>query len=227
VRLPPILARFETATLLLVVAIAAAAWAFFGLAGEMREGELEAFDRAVMMALRNPADPADPLGPPAVELMMRDITALGGVAVLTLVSAVVTLDLLLRRRWRHALLLPVAVAGGQILSNVAKAAYGRPRPDLVPHGVDVVSASFPSGHSMMAAAVYLTLAAMLAKVEPDRRLKALYLGTAMAVIVLVGISRVYLGVHWPSDVLAGWAAGAGWALICNLAARRLIDDPSA
>jgi undecaprenyl-diphosphatase len=80
---------------------------------------------------------------------------------------------------------------------------------------------------MMAAAVYLTLAAMLAKVEPDRRLKALYLGTAMAVIVLVGISRVYLGVHWPSDVLAGWAAGAGWALICNLAARRLIDDPSA
>jgi undecaprenyl-diphosphatase len=223
-RLPPFLARVETATLLLALCVAGFIWAFFSLAGEIGEGDLTRLDRVVMLLLRNPADPADPLGGPMIELAMRDVTALGGVTVLTLLVTAVTLYLLVKGRQRHAVLLLGAVAGGQVLSNLAKAIYDRPRPDLVPHGVEVTSASFPSGHAMMATSVYLLLGVMLARVEPKRRLKILYLLTALVLAVLVGISRVYLGVHWPSDVMAGWVAGAGWALACNLIARAWIGE---
>jgi undecaprenyl-diphosphatase len=107
------------------------------------------------------------------------------------------------------------------VSTVLKAAFERPRPDLVPHGSYVSTASFPSGHSMMAAVVYLTLGALLARVEPDRRVKVFILTAAVLLALLVGVSRVYLGVHWPTDVLAGWTVGAGWALLFWLVARAL------
>jgi undecaprenyl-diphosphatase len=102
---------------------------------------------------------------------------------------------------------------GQGCSELLKHLYGRPRPDLVPHGVYVYSASFPSGHSMLSATVYLTLAALIASLEPRRGAKILVFVTAVLVMVAVGVSRIYLGVHWPSDVLAGWCAGAGLALV--------------
>jgi undecaprenyl-diphosphatase len=104
-----------------------------------------------------------------------------------------------------------------MLSMAVKMGFDRPRPELVPHGSYVYTASFPSGHSMMSAVVYLTLAAMLARVQPQWRLRIYILGVAVLVTLLVGFSRVYLGVHWPSDVLAGWAVGAAWALTCWLA----------
>jgi undecaprenyl-diphosphatase len=104
---------------------------------------------------------------------------------------------------------------------VLKEFFERPRPDLVPHGAEVFTASFPSGHAMMSAVVYLTLGALLARVETGLRVKAFVLSVSVLLTVLVGISRVYLGVHWPTDVLAGWTVGAAWAVMCWLIARVL------
>ena len=124
-------------------------------------------------------------------------------------------------RRRSMLLLLTAVGGGQMLTTLFKRGFDRPRPDLVPHEAIVYTASFPSGHAMMAAVTYLTLGAMLARVQPTRALRAYVLALAAIVTVAVGISRVYLGVHWPTDVLAGWTAGAAWALACWTVARWL------
>ena len=216
--------NIEAATVLLLLLLAAALWAFFALASEMTEGDLTGFDKTLLLSLRTPGDPSDPIGGPALEQVMRDLTAVGGATVLILISVAVVVALLIRRHWRSALVLALAVAGGQILSHLAKSFFDRPRPDLVPHGVQVFSSSFPSGHSMMATITYLTLAVMLARVEPDRRMKVFYLVLAALLSLAVGVSRVYLGVHWPSDVLAGWAAGSAWALMVALIAEWL-DPP--
>jgi undecaprenyl-diphosphatase len=204
-----------------VLAVAGGIWAFVELADEVREGETARIDRALLLALRSATDPSDPLGPLWLEEVGRDVTALGGIAVLTLLSLAVTAFLLLRRLHGAAMLLAASVLGGMLASQALKSFFERPRPDLVPHGVHVFTASFPSGHAMMSAAVYLTLGVLLARVEPSLRGKAFLLGCAVLLTLLVGISRVYLGVHWPSDVLAGWALGAAWALFCWLVARAL------
>ncbi|MAM60675.1 phosphatase PAP2 family protein [Maritimibacter sp. UBA3975] len=214
-----LLRRVETVTLLAVLCVAGGVWAFVVLSGQMIEGDLRAFDESVLMALRSAGDPATPIGGPQVEVVMRDITALGGVTVLTLVTVAALVHLVLRGRRGAALFLAIAVLGGRALSHVAKAGFDRPRPDLVPHGVEVATASFPSGHSMMAAVTYLTLAVMLARLEGRRSIRAFYAVAAVLLTLSVGVSRVYLGVHWPSDVLAGWTLGAAWALIVWLVAR--------
>lgn len=207
--------------LLLLLVLVALGWAFFGLADEVMEGETHALDEAILLAMRNPADLSDPLGPRWVEEMGRDVTALGGIAVLTLVTVAVAGLLVLQGAVRSAVLVVGAVLGGTALSSFVKEIFDRPRPDLVPHGAEVYTASFPSGHSMMAAVTYLTLAALLARVQPSRRLKVYVLTVATLVTLAVGVSRVYLGVHWPTDVLAGWTAGAAWALMCLAVARYL------
>lgn len=204
--------RVELPVLAVLAAASLAVWAFIELADEVLEHETHAFDRFVLLALRSAGNPDDPLGPPWVEEMARDFTALGGIGVLVLVSAAALAYLMMLRRRHAALLVLVTVAGGLLLSSALKYAFDRPRPDLVAHGSLVYSASFPSGHSMMSAVVYLTLAALLARQHAAYAVKAFLLGAATALTVLVGMSRVYLGVHWPTDVLAGWAAGAGWAL---------------
>jgi undecaprenyl-diphosphatase len=119
----------------------------------------------------------------------------------------------LTRKARAAILVLVSVVGGTLLSQTMKFAFARPRPDLVPHGAEVYTASFPSGHSMMSAIVYLTLGALLARTQPDRGVKVYIMTLAVALTLLVGVSRVYLGVHWPTDVLAGWSLGGVWALL--------------
>jgi undecaprenyl-diphosphatase len=146
--------------------------------------------------------------------MMRDITALGGTAVLTLGVLAVTGFLALMRKTHAAVTVLVSVVSGMVLSQAIKWAYARPRPELVPHGMETYSASFPSGHSMMAAVVYLTLGALLARHQAQPRMRVYVLLVAVLLTVLVGISRVYLGVHWPTDVLAGWCLGAAWAILC-------------
>lgn len=201
--------------------IAAFLWGFAHLASEVLEGDTNAFDRAVLLALRNPADLADPIGPGWFEGMARDITALGGVAVLTFLTVAVAGWLWMRGNGRTMWLVLLSSAGGFAVSHLLKEVFGRARPDLVPHGATVYTASFPSSHSMMSAAIYLTLAALVARVEPRRRVKAYLLVVASLLSVLVGLSRIYLGVHWPTDVIAGWALGATWALIWWMGARWL------
>jgi len=213
--------RAELLPLLVIVLVAGGVWLFAELADEVGEGETRQIDEAILMAMRNPADASDPLGPRWLEEMERDFTALGGVGVLSVLTLAVSAFLTLDRKGRTAVLVLIAVGGALVLSFLLKSGFQRPRPELVPHGSYVYTSSFPSGHSMMSAATYLTLGALLARVQPRRRIKILLLGFATLLTLIVGCSRVYLGVHWPTDVLAGWTAGAIWALICWLIARRL------
>jgi undecaprenyl-diphosphatase len=148
--------------------------------------------------------------------MMRDFTAMGSTGVLTLMVLTIAGFLAMTRKGHAALFVLASVIGGVLISQSIKWAYARPRPELVPHGAEVYTASFPSGHSMMAAVVYLTLGVLLARTQADRIVKIYIVAVAVIVTVLVGTSRVYLGVHWPTDVLAGWALGAAWALLCWL-----------
>jgi len=194
--------------------IGGALQAFAELADEIEDGETHAFDRRVMLAMREPGSPSDPLGPPWIEFVARDITALGGTAVLVLLTLAALGFLLLNRRWGAAIFLGLSMVGGTLLSNALKSIFDRPRPDLVPHAVEVSSASFPSGHAMLSAVAYLTLGALVAETLPERRFRIYLLLWAVLLTLLVGTTRVYLGVHWPTDVLAGWCIGAAWALAC-------------
>jgi undecaprenyl-diphosphatase len=211
----------ELRTLAVVLLVAACAWTFVELADDVTEGDTRALDEAMLLALRNPADPSDPLGPPWLEEFGRDVTALGSFGILTAITLAAAGFLWLQGERRTMLFVLIAVGGGQALSTLFKRGFDRPRPDLVPHDAVVYTASFPSGHSMMAAVTYLALAVLLARVQPRRAQKVYLLALAALVTVAVGVSRVYLGVHWPSDVLAGWTAGAGWALLCLLVAHWL------
>jgi undecaprenyl-diphosphatase len=194
--------------------IGGALQAFAELADEVEDGETHAFDRRVMLAMREPGNASDPLGPSWIEFVARDITALGGTAVLVLLTLAALGFLLLNRRWGAAIFLGLSMVGGTLLSNALKSIFDRPRPDLVPHAVEVSSASFPSGHAMLSAVAYLTLGALVAETLPERRFRIYLLLWAVFLTLLVGTTRVYLGVHWPTDVLAGWCIGAAWALTC-------------
>jgi undecaprenyl-diphosphatase len=202
-----------------IALIAAATWIFIELLDEVSEGEARAVDEAIILAFRVPNDPADPIGQPWFEEAMRDITALGSAPALVIAVLAVVGFLMLAQAWRPAVFTLVASGGGLVLSSLLKYTVDRPRPDLVPHGNLIYTSSFPSGHSMMSAVVYLTLAALVTRLIERRRLKGYALAVAMMLTLLVGVSRVYLGVHWPSDVVAGWAAGAAWALGCWMIAR--------
>ena len=186
------------------------------LASEIGEGETRAFDTAILLAFRNPADHADPIGPRWVEQAVRDLTSLGSTVVLALITLAALGYLLIERKHRAALFLLIAIGGGTLLSTLLKLGFDRPRPDLVAHGVEVWSASFPSGHALMSTATYLTLGALLARVQSKRRVKLYLIGLALLISLIVGMTRIYLGVHWPTDVLAGWSVGAAWALACWL-----------
>jgi undecaprenyl-diphosphatase len=216
-----LLRRFETRVLVFSIAAASALWGFFKIAGEVAEGDTRALDERFVLLFREPGNLSDPIGSRSFEEAVRDITALGGFTLVTLATVVGVLAFLFHGRRRHALVLAGAVLLAFLSSEVMKAFYSRPRPDLVPHGSYVYSASFPSGHSTLSAATYLTLAMLISSLEPKRRTKALVYGVALAFLFTVGLSRVYLGVHWPSDVLAGWCLGAVWALVAWIVLRRI------
>jgi len=201
--------------------IAAPVWFFVEVADEVKEGETERFDRGLLLALRSEGDVTDPIGPRWVEEMARDFTALGGVAVLCLLTIAAVGYLVLLKKPKAAAFVAGSILGGLLLSVTLKSLYSRPRPDLVPHLSHAYTSSFPSGHSMLSAAVYLTLGALLARLHSNVLIKAYFLLWALSLTVFVGFSRVYVGVHWPTDVLGGWAAGAAWAALCATVARRL------
>ena len=193
-------------------------WGFLELAERISAGATHTVDAAWLLALRNPANLAQSIGPAWVPETMRDLSALGSSTVLGLLTLSVLGYLLLLRKPQLAVLVVVAVGGAMILSVLLKEGYDRPRPDLVPYQTQAYMASFPSGHSMMSATTYLTLAVIVARMQRRRRLKIFFLGLAILVMLLVGVSRIFLGVHWPTDVLGGWTAGATWALVCCLVA---------
>jgi undecaprenyl-diphosphatase len=203
----------ELAPLLLLFLAATALFAFGQIAAAVIEGDTRGFDEAVMRSLRTAGDLADPIGPPWLEEGVRDLTALGSIVVLTLLTIAVLGFLLIDGKRATALYVLVAVGGGALLSTLAKTLFARPRPELVAHLVEVTSYSFPSGHATSSAVTYLTLGVLLASAQRRKRIKAYLIGVALTLTLLVGTSRVYLGVHWPTDVLAGWALGAAWAML--------------
>ncbi len=207
--------------LIVLAIIVIAGWLAAELADEVLEGTTQQYDEWVLRHLRTPGDMTDPLGPEWFEDMWRDITALGSVTVLTLVTIACAGYLLMRRRYRMLALLAAATVGGLAVSLVLKNLFARPRPEFASAATHVITASFPSGHSMLSATVYLTLGVLLARTSTRYRHKLYFITVALIVSLLVGLSRIYLGVHYPTDVLAGWSFGLIWALLCWLIAQFL------
>lgn len=207
--------------LLGILVVAGLVWAFVAIADEVAEGDFTKLDDRILLAFRVEGHPDRPVGPPWVANAARDLTSLGSTAVLVLVTAATAGYLFSTGRRRAGFFLLGAVIGGAALSFALKLGFDRPRPEIVGHLDRPLSSSFPSGHSMVSAVVYLTLGALLARSTDRRGLKIYFLGTAVLLALTIGLTRVFLGVHYPSDVLAGWTAGAAWALLCLVLARFL------
>ncbi len=195
---------------------------FLGLAGVVTGGTTQSFDEGFLRGLRTGADLATPSGPAFLTPLAHVATDLGGTPFLTTLTVLLAIWFAVRRQWRFLAILLAAVLGETLLSSGLKALFDRPRPDIVPHLVHVSSKSFPSGHASSAAAIYLTVAALIAAQVQRQGVRVAVFTVAGAVAFLVGASRVYLGVHYPTDVLAGWSFGAAWAAIVWIAARRLM-----
>ncbi len=186
-------------------------FAFIAIADEMAEGELRKIDEWLFLSLRSAGDPSQPLGPAWLQETAVEITAIGGFPLIVLTFAAVAGFFFVTERYGAALYAVLSVGSGALLSQTLKQYYGRPRPDLVDHLDTVHTLSFPSGHALVTTVAYLTLASIVIGFLESRRARFYVLAVAVLVAVIVGVSRVYLGVHWPSDVAAGWALGAAWA----------------
>ena len=213
--------RSELAVMLAALLVLGLAQTFLLLAGEVLEGDTQSFDERMLAALRKPEDPSMPIGPWWLRATALDITALGSPTVLGLTVVAVCGYLVLQQLYRVAGFVVIASAGGWLLNDVLKAVFSRTRPSIVPHLREVASESFPSGHALTSAAVFLTLGVLLMRVSERRLTKFYCLAVAMAATFLVGVSRVFLGVHYPTDVLAGWLIGLSWALLCWVVERVL------
>lgn len=198
-----------------------AALAFFAVAALVSEGDTQQIDEAIVRWFRQPGNPNLARGPAWLTEVAIDITALGSTVVLLMLVGAVAGFLWLQGQTRLMLLLMGALGGGFFLNALLKTTFARARPSVVPHLREVFTYSFPSGHAALSAIVYLTIGVLLFEVVRGRAVRLYCLAVAMAATVLVGCSRVFLGVHYPSDVLAGWAAGIGWAAICWLAVQYL------
>ncbi len=217
----------ETPTLAAWIVTAAGLCGFLAMAAAAFDLIPHGFDTALLLGLRVAGHPDLAIGPAWLPGAVRDVTALGSTTVLWTAAAAATVFLLIVRQRAKALHLFAAMASGQVLSTLVKLVVHRPRPDIVPHLTVETSLSFPSGHATMSAVAYLTLALLAASALRSRAARLFLFALAVLMIFLIGISRLYLGVHWPSDVMAGWCIGTAWTMLCWLAARRLQRQRSA
>jgi len=215
------LTQQEAVVLVALLVVVLSLFAFVKIAEELGESGLASFDERLLQLLRVPGQPHVPIGPAWLLEAAQDITVLGGRTMLVSVTVFAIGYLALERKYGAMWLVTAAAAGGGLLETVLKQLFSRGRPSVVPHLVAVTSPSFPSGHSMLGAIMYLTLGALLARFATRRRTRIYLLAVAVLMTAVIGATRVYLGVHYPSDVLAGWCAGLIWALTCWLVARYL------
>jgi len=222
--------RYDIFYLLVLLLIFVIFWSVLGVSDLAERGRIQQFDEWVLSIVRQAEDPMQLRGPEWLKDFMRDITALGGAPVLTLITLGVIGYLILQKSYRSLWLVIVATVTGLLMSFLLKFYFIRPRPDIVPHLMTETTPSFPSGHSMMSAVVYLTLAALLTRLETSNKARLYTISLAFFVVFLVGISRVFLGVHYPTDILGGWTFGLAWAMFCWYVARYLqlrgsIEEP--
>ncbi len=213
------LREFDARLLLAALVTAVSLSIFLEVADEVSEGETQSLDEQIILALREAHDSSDPLGPIWLEEAVRDISALGSFVVLALFIGFVGIFLLLIRRYKAAYFVLAATLSGAWVSHSLKVFFSRPRPDIVSHGTNVLTYSFPSGHSLLSAVVYMTLGALLTELVTRKRLKSYFLLVGLFLTFIVGLSRIYLGVHYPSDVIAGWCVGLFWAALFTVIAR--------
>ncbi|MCB1504718.1 MAG: phosphatase PAP2 family protein [Hyphomicrobiaceae bacterium] len=194
-------------------------WLLIGL---LTPGGLAQIDYNLMAALHEPYDSYDPIGPIWLDSAMRDISALGSNIVLAGIVIIATILLTFVHRIGPAVMLVSATTAAFLLNNLLKLLFDRTRPDFLADSVVVSSSSFPSSHAMLSVVVYLLLAAIAAREMTAKSQVTTTLSIAVIVALTVGFSRIYLGAHWPSDVLAGWLLGAA----CALAAWQLSRAPT-
>lgn len=228
-------ARSEIAALTALLIVALGVMTFVEVADDMTEADGRAFDQLILHWMQ--PTPGDIRGPWWMQEAAADLTSLGGISVLTLFALIAFSFLLIRRKRLSAVLLVVGLLGGVALSEGLKALFDRARPPAAFQAVETLNASFPSGHTLLSTVFYLTLGVMLTRAFAQKRFKAFVMVCAMLIALLVGLTRVYLGAHWASDVLAGWSVGAAWAMTLWLVAyaverhqaavhARLQDDPA-
>ncbi len=208
--------KTEIKALLWIFAIILGALIFILIANAVSEGETNHFDLMILKSLRVQGNLHQPIGPEWVEFAMRDITSLGGGTVIVIITVVVVGFLLLQKNYNAMWLILIATFGGALVGLGLKELMGRERPPVIFHLVYVNTLSFPSGHSMISAVVYLTQAFLLSRIHKKKSIRVYIISVALILTFLIGISRVYLGVHYPTDVLAGWSIGFTWALLCWL-----------
>jgi undecaprenyl-diphosphatase len=214
----------ELKVLLAVLAIVLGTLGFILIAGIQVEGTADNIDIRILRALRDPVNLYRPIGPVWLYEVMRDITSLGGATIVFLITSIAIGYFIMRKEYASVFLVLAAVIGGTILDLELKLLFGRVRPMVVPQLVIVKTFSFPSGHSLMSTVVYLSLAALIAGIHQRKKDKIYILVVALFLTFIIGISRVYLGVHYPTDVLAGWSLGLAWAAICWYVSWRLFQN---
>ncbi len=200
--------------LISLLAIAALLFVFGFVALDVATRKPSGFDHCFILALRRSAKEPVPIGPPWLQEAARDVTSLGSIIVLVIITFAVAGYLFLARKPGVACLMLIAVFGGLALNNFLKFVFARPRPDVVSHAPRDFTTSFPSGHATLSAITYLTIAALLARAYPYPTLDLYFMLLAALLTVLIGLSRIYLGVHFPTDILGGWCIGTAWAMSC-------------